>query len=181
MVKTYSDSGTEPEPPSESPATSEKEAVEKDKDKDKDTTEKPPPHKPSQDDTGGDSTHETDKHVDEPAEVEKDASHVDSSSSFCSGIKCRGSFAAAFVSVLFVGIFVGRRFSGANNAARYHGTELEVPTLYLDEDDAVDFSHRYHDNPSENDADYEDDEEDDVAEEGIGYQEDDELDPHEIA
>jgi hypothetical protein len=83
---------------------------------------------------------------------------------------------AALLGVLFVGIFVGRTLSSRRNrVARYHGTELEVPTLHLDEDDAVDFSTRYRDHPEG------EEEEDGVAEEGAGYEDDDELDPHEIA
>ena len=79
-------------------------------------------------------------------------------------------------------IFVGRTIRG-RRGARYHATatELEVPTLHLDEEDAVDFSTRYRDHPDGQELDEEDEEVDAVAEEGVGYEDDDELDPHEIA
>jgi hypothetical protein len=134
-------------------------------------------HKPLPDEP----THEEDKHVDKPSEVDEDASEIHSfAAKTCSGTACRASVIAALVGVMFVAIFVGRSVRG-RRGTRYHAaTELEVPTLHLDEDDAVDFSTRYRDHPEGEE--YIDEEEDDVvAEEGVGYEDDDELDPHEIA
>jgi hypothetical protein len=92
---------TPPEPPS----TSEKEAVDKeDKAEKTPSTDKDEPSidksTPSHDEPN-DSTHEKDKHVDEPGQVDKDASHVQSTQ-VCSGMTCRASLLAALVGVLFV-------------------------------------------------------------------------------
>ena len=158
--------------PSETSESSEKEEETRPDDKPPDTT-KPTDTKPSE--PLDEPTHEEDKHVDKPSDVEKDASGTASAAQVCSDLKCRGSIMAALLGVLFVGIFVGRTLS-SRSVSQYHGTELEVPTLHLDEDDAVDFSTRYRDHPEG------EDEEDVVAEEGVGYEDDDdELDPHEIA
>jgi len=162
-------------PQEETPSTSEKEAVEKEEDTttDKDTTHGENNNVPDVEEP----THEEDKHVDKPSEVDSDATKSGyNPSNVCTGIKCRASVLAALMGVLFVGIFVGRTLSSRNRGARYHATELEVPTLHLDADDAVDFSTRYRDHPEG-----EVDEEDGVADEGVGYEEDDELDPREIA
>ena len=174
LVQMYDTSEQKPPAtPEETPSTSEKEEKPKDsgeeKPADKSTDSKPTSEEPVVEEP----VHEEDKHVDKPSEVDSDAKKSGSApTQVCAGAKCRGSLFAALLGVLFVGILVGRRLS--SREVRYHGTELEVPTLHLDEDDAVDFSTRYRDNP-------EDDDEDDVAEEGAGYEDDDEIDPHEIA
>jgi hypothetical protein len=173
-------------PPDIPPETSEKEEQ-----KPTEPASAPPPkeEEPSTDtDTSfskepDEPAHEEDEHVDEPSQVDKDASNIPSSfpnSATCSTISCRASVIAGLVGVLFVAIFVGRTIQG-RRGTRYHttATELEVPTLHLDEEDAVDFSTRYRDHPDGQE--FEEDEEDVVAEEGVGYEEDDELDPNEIA
>jgi hypothetical protein len=200
LVKLYDTSddnggGGKPDlPPDVPPDTSEKEEQ---KPTEPASAPSPPEdEQPSTDDTTDSAfskepdepTHEEDEHVDEPSQVDKDAaSDIPSSSlpnSFatCSTISCRASvLIGGLVGVLFVAIFVGRTIRG-RRGTRYHATatELEVPTLHLDEEDAVDFSTRYRDHPDGQEC--EEEEEDDVvAEEGVGYEEDDELDPHEIA
>jgi hypothetical protein len=198
LVKLYDtsdDNDGKPDlPPDVPPETSEKEEQ---KPTEPASAPSPPEdEQPSTDDTTDSAfskepdepAHEEDEHVDEPSQVDKDAaSDIPSSSlpnSFatCSTISCRASvLIAGLVGVLFVAIFVGRTIRG-RRGTRYHATatELEVPTLHLDEEDAVDFSTRYRDHPDGQEC--EEEEEDDVvAEEGVGYEEDDELDPHEIA
>lgn len=129
----------------------------------------PTPTKPA-DDTQPE--HETAKHTDNvPGLPSSNVNPIQA----CSSITCRGAFLASMLGVLLVGIFVGRSISRRSSLEpRYHGTELEVPTLHLDEDDAVDFTSRYRDHPDDEGS-------DEMAEEGIGYEEDDELDPREIA
>lgn len=199
MYDTDDDSSKPNLPPDIPPETSEKEEQ-----KPTEKPESPPPKEekpesppPNEEEPSTDSdtttpnkepdepTHEKDKHVDKPSEVDKDASKVPSSfpnSETCSGMTCRASVIAGLVAVLFIAIFVGRTIRG-RRGARYHttATELvEVPTLHLDEEDAVDFSTRYRDHPDGQEL-VEEDEVDVVAEEGVGYEDDDELDPHEIA
>jgi hypothetical protein len=93
----------------------------------------------------------------------------------CSGMGCRGAVLASMLGVLLVGVLVGRSIARRGSyEVRYQETGLEVPTLHLDEDDAVDFTSRYRDHPDDEDS-------NEVVEEGVGYEDDDELDPREIA
>jgi hypothetical protein len=119
--------------------------------------------------------HEEDKHTadDVPLPSKSNVKIVQA----CSDVTCRGAVLASMLGVLLVGGLVGRSIARrGSHEVRYQETGLEVPTLHLDEDDAVDFTSRYRDHPDDEGS-------TEVAEEGVGYEDDDddELDPREIA
>jgi len=104
--------------------------------------------------------------------LKKPDGSVPSTVDSCSSITCRGGFVAGIVGFLLVALLGWRRMS-SKSRVEYQAAELEFPNLDHDDDGEDDFG-RYRDDPKgEESYEYDDDEEeeeDDVADEGVGYE-----------
>jgi len=81
-------------------------------------------------------------------EVARDAFGITPAHLVCSDLVCHGSRMTVFLGVLIVGIFVGRKMSNRRSGmVRHSGSEVEVPSLHLDEDDAVEILTLHHNHP----------------------------------